>query len=266
MKYKTFRALMILAGAVVASGACVGGYVFCSSLPKSEPSAGRGDARSKAGGDTVARPTGSGWDARVAGLMGQPAAGDKKKDALGPSGPKVNLYADEGATTWNRAKVDLDRDEKWDEKWTLKDGVIERQVAPNDDEQYTTTMIWSGGAWTSPGAANAATAATAAKGGDGEKGAAVGGWEARVLEVLKQPAVGDKTKDALGSGGPKVNVYADGGASSWNRAKVDLDRDEKWDEKWTVKDGTVERQIAPNDDEKYTRLLVLRGGAWVEKK
>jgi len=253
MKYKTFQALMFVLGGAVVLGTCTGGYVLCSKQSKPEPAAARAEPTERPHVDT-ATATPSSWDATVASMMGKPAEGDKKKDALGSRGPKVNLYAEDGSKVWNRAKVDLDRDEKWDEKWTLKDGVIERQIAPGDDEQYTKSMSWRNGKWESPGEEPAAAS-----------GAVAAGWEGRLLEMLKQPATGDKGKDALGAGGPKVNLYADGGASSWNRAKVDLDRDEKWDEKWTVKDNTVERQIAPNDDEVYTKRLVLRDGVWAEK-
>lgn len=76
--------------------------------------------------------------------LGQKATGDKLKDAV-PGAVKVNVY-DEGGV-WGRAKVDLDRDEKWDEKWTLKGGTIEKQVAPADDEQYAERFAWDGSAW-----------------------------------------------------------------------------------------------------------------------
>jgi hypothetical protein len=54
-----------------------------------------------------------------------------------------------------------------------------------------------------------------------------------------------------------------------NRLKVDLDRDEKWDEKWTfASDGGtdgVKRQVAPNDDEAYTEEYRLDGERWRRK-
>lgn len=79
------------------------------------------------------------------GLLGTPAADEKLKDAI-PGPIKVNVYRE--GDLWARAKVDLDRDDKWDEKWTIAEGgAIERQVAPADDEVYTETYRLADGTW-----------------------------------------------------------------------------------------------------------------------
>ena len=62
----------------------------------------------------------------------------------------------------------------------------------------------------------------------------------------------------------QVNVYQDAGNSTANRVKIDLDRDDKWDEKIDFKPEGVIRQVAPNDDEKYTETYHLVDGAWVK--
>lgn len=55
---------------------------------------------------------------------------------------------DKGSTTWNRLKIDLDRDKKWDESWDLKPGKpIKRRIAPADDENYTVTYDLQGETW-----------------------------------------------------------------------------------------------------------------------
>ena len=79
-------------------------------------------------------PAGNSYEAYLLRLLGQATSQDKIKDGLGRSDPKVNVYAERGR--WARAKVDLDRDEKWDEKWWLKNNEILRATAPADDEQY----------------------------------------------------------------------------------------------------------------------------------
>jgi hypothetical protein len=87
-------------------------------------------------------------DLVVSGYVGKPLGSDKLKDVTSGQAFKVNVYQDGGSTTANRAKVDLDRDDKWDEKWTFQsDGTIQRQTAPNDDEQYTVKEVWQNGAW-----------------------------------------------------------------------------------------------------------------------
>ena len=81
--------------------------------------------------------------------LGTSAQGDKLKDAVGVTGPKVNLYAEAGV--WTRAKVDLDRDEKWDERWRFHEGgSVERETSPLDDERYDERLVFKGGAWTKP--------------------------------------------------------------------------------------------------------------------
>lgn len=53
---------------------------------------------------------------------------------------KIDMRCDKtkGFTTWNRLKIDLDGDKKYDEKWNFRDdGTVARFVAPDDDENYT---------------------------------------------------------------------------------------------------------------------------------
>ncbi|NOY26391.1 MAG: hypothetical protein GXP62_11010 [Oligoflexia bacterium] len=88
-------------------------------------------------------------DADVMRWVGKDLGTKKKKDVTSGKPWKVNVYQDAGKSSANRAKVDLDRDNNWDEKWTFDDnGGVSRKVAPLDDEQYTQTWIWTGDAWT----------------------------------------------------------------------------------------------------------------------
>ena len=85
-----------------------------------------------------------------------------------------------------------------------------------------------------------------------------------VLALVKGRAPEEKVKDATKGQPFKVNLYSDDNAS-WSRAKVDLDRDDKWDESWTFKGGTTEKKVAPQDDEAYGAPVVLRGETWSAK-
>ena len=90
-----------------------------------------------------------------------------------------------------------------------------------------------------------------------------------VMDFLaRQPAAtGDKVKDAFPRESFKVNIYRDGGGPNWTRLKIDTDRDEKDDEKWTLSEGQPDRrQVSTRDDERYDREYRWRGGQWVEKK
>jgi hypothetical protein len=85
-----------------------------------------------------------------------------------------------------------------------------------------------------------------------------------LLDTLGRTATGDKLNDAV-PGPIKVNVYAEHGV--WSRAKVDFDRDDKDDEKWSFKPGGVlQREVAPAHDEHFTEVYVRSGDAWIAKK
>jgi len=94
-------------------------------------------------------------------------------------------------------------------------------------------------------------------------------FDREILESIHRPFPGDKVKDAMPGRPFKVNLYKEPGDEFATRLKIDLDRDEKWDEKWSfsTKNGqqVVKRQVAPNDDENYTVEYRLRGEAWVQK-
>lgn len=106
------------------------------------PSQGPDPAHATAGGPSE-RPV----DVAVMGWRGKDLGSDKKKDVTKGKPFKVNVYQDAGKSTMNRAKLDLDRDDKFDEKWTFDGDDISRQVAPADDENYTESYVWDGEAW-----------------------------------------------------------------------------------------------------------------------
>jgi hypothetical protein len=87
-----------------------------------------------------------------------------------------------------------------------------------------------------------------------------------ILDRVAQGISGEKEKDVTAGKPYKVSLFKDAGQARVNRAKIDLDRDEKWDEKWTFEGEEVKRQVAPDDDEVYKLELRLRAGAWVPKK
>ena len=94
-----------------------------------------------------------------------------------------------------------------------------------------------------------------------------------VLKMQKEPL--DKgTPDAKGpkwrvkNGGVVIELRCDKdkGYTTWNRAKVDANNNKQFDETWAFKkDGTVERRVAPGDDQNYTQTFVLDGDKWVAK-
>jgi hypothetical protein len=97
-----------------------------------------------AASDLPARP----YDAEVLAWRTRSISGDKQKDVARGAAYKINVYQDSGSKTVNRAKVDANRNDKWDDKFTFEGEKITLQRAPADDEKYTETYHWNGSGWT----------------------------------------------------------------------------------------------------------------------
>lgn len=292
MKYRSFRKLVIIGVLVVGGGLMVLGSRSCSEQPGEQPLAAVAEPREPLAqqADEIPTPatnhTPGGlreMDLEIMVRVAQGMTQEKIKDLFEGAAYKVNLYQEPGSTRVARLKVDLDRDGKWDEKWTLTPEV-RRAVSPGDDgAAYTAEYELQGERWIRAG--GSAVEETAPGAGTRPKAAAVDtapapgpaavGPEGRqplreldtlILQRVAQGIGGKKEKDAFRDSSAKVNLYQDQGQASVNRAKVDLDRDDKWDEKWTLSGDKVKRQVAPGDDGDFAVEYRLRAGAWVLKK
>lgn len=187
---------------------------------------------------------------------------DKIKDAAKGKAWKINVYADDGQR-FNRLKIDLDRDEQDDETWTIfADGHIERKVSSKDNGSFDGAFRLEMSGWVdmqAPAAATAAPAATTTTTAGGLRPV-----DRDMLALVGSLTPTGKVKDATKGKPYKINLYSDDG-QRFNRAKVDLDRDDKWDESWTWKGSDIERQVAPADDERYSEVWLLSGEAWKKK-
>ena len=168
MRYKTFKTLAIV-GVVGAGGAGLyglsrsGGDSASTPIPHTTvPAPPLVTAAPPAGDTAPAMPLAVGeaaesldalrpMDREILARVAEGISGDKVKDAFRGRPFKVNLYQDAGQSRVNRLKIDLDRDEKWDEKWTFTSeggrDAVKRQVAPNDDEAYTVEFRLDGENW-----------------------------------------------------------------------------------------------------------------------
>ncbi len=284
MKYKTFRALVLTGVAVAGIGGIVlaarhcGGSSEPQPRPEPEPVATTTPSDPSTSHATTPPPSTSTGELRevdreVLTAVGRAISNGKQKDAFSNRPYKVNLYQDAGHSTPNRVKVDLDRDNQWDEKWSLDDGgTWKRQVAPADDEQYTAEYRLSAdhGRWQTKDEAATPTVAEHPAPVDPSSTDALRPVDTSLLELAARPLGSSKKKDAFSGEAYKVNVYQDAGHTTPNRAKLDLDRDGKWDEKWDFGGSpsalTVKRHVAPADDEQYTDEYRLDNGHWVVKK
>jgi hypothetical protein len=223
-----------------------------------------------ASNEMAARP----YDAEVIAWSKKPISGDKVKDASKGKPYKINLYKDAGKPTVNRAKVDANRNDKFDDKYTFEEGKITLQVAPADDEKYTKTYHWTGTAWAPEGAmpTPASDPGTAAKPAKPEPPAKdlkadlhARTWDAEVIAWKDKTIAGDKEKDVSKGKAYKINVYKDAGKTNVNRVKVDINRNDKFDDKYTFEPGKITLQRAPADDEQYTETYHWNGNGWTKQ-
>ena len=102
-----------------------------------------------------------------------------------------------------------------------------------------------------------------------QRGEGLRDMDTALLALAKKPLAGGKGKDVFSGKPYKINIYQDADNVRPNRAKIDLDRDDKWDEKWDFEgpasDLKVKRHVAPADDEQYTVEYRLVAGSWVKK-
>lgn len=90
-------------------------------------------------------------------------------------------------------------------------------------------------------------------------------FDEEIIRLFEQAPSSDKVKDATPNRPYKVNLYAEGG--KYVRAKVDLNRNDKWDEKWSFDEKGGERiykrQVSPTDDDQnYPDKFKLRNKMW----
>jgi len=109
-------------------------------MPPPPPTPATGSASS----DLAARP----YDADVLVWRTKTAPKGKIKDAEPHAAFKLDLYQDHGKSTIDRAKVDANRNGKWDDKYTFDGDTITLEHSPGDDEHYTQKYHWNGSGWT----------------------------------------------------------------------------------------------------------------------
>jgi hypothetical protein len=318
MKYKTFVRLRLGVPVTLAAGG-VAGVVATNSAADSKPTPQPIKSAAPAPKKTDTQPTAQAGTQKGVALTGKRATpselSDVDKEVIRlrdrPLSTGINdgtatkfrskngavvieLRADtaKGSTTWNRAKVDLDGDKQFDEKWDFDGPAVTRKVSPSDDgvtysEVYKLqnkqwVLAATGGATPTPTtvvsaqstvagsvttiASSAATTAVATAG----TGRSI---DATVFALLKSPLSngvddGGSLKYRVKNNPAVIELRSDTakGFKTWNRVKLDLDGDKNVDEKWTIDaSGVIERQVSPADDNTYTEKYKLTANQWVKE-
>lgn len=143
---------------------------------------------------------------------------------------------------------------------------VVRSNANKAAEQAAPALVNEGMPAPPPPGRDPTTTATSAEG-------SLSDVDREVLKLQKEP-LDRGTPDAKGpkwrvkKGGVVIELRCDQdkGYTTWNRAKIDANNNKQFDETWAFKkDGTVERKVAPGDDQNYTQTFVLSGETWVPK-
>ncbi len=147
MKFKTFLALVV-AGGLMVSALVIGACVWLVKTRRLQDAAAvPPDAPTMPvipAADNALRPA----DRDLLEALRRPATTSRIKDAFPGRPHKISLYCDTPGQGWNRAKIDLNRNNKWDEKITIVNGEpVKRVVASQDDENYDLEYRWLGGRW-----------------------------------------------------------------------------------------------------------------------
>ena len=167
--------------------------------------------------------------------LGKADKSGKAKDILGPTSRwKLNLYDDDLDGQYDRGKLDKNRDDIDDEKWTFKKGRWEKDGG---------RAIWLEGIWLID--LNESTSQTASQSKTSSKPPVspdLKRYRAAMQIATAKSDRSGKGKDVLGPRSPwKLNLYDDDKDGQWDRAKLDTNRDEKDDEKWNYKKGRWEK-------------------------
>ncbi|MFO0618318.1 MAG: hypothetical protein U0414_37335 [Polyangiaceae bacterium] len=160
MRYSTFRALMIAGGVLCVGAGVAGAAISLGTQPAPAVAAATESAKPTPPPPkeaTILRSPTATTSAEVAALrpmdkalldkLHEPLRADSQKDAFPQQAYRVNVYQEAGHTTPNRLDVDLNRNEKWDERWTVDGAAIKREVAPSDDEHFTKEYVLENGSW-----------------------------------------------------------------------------------------------------------------------
>lgn len=76
--------------------------------------------------------------------VGRDLGASKRRDVTRGRPYRVDVYQDDGKLEATEARVDLDRDERWDERWFFEGAKVRRERSPKDDETYTVFEVWDG--------------------------------------------------------------------------------------------------------------------------
>ena len=239
-------------------------YATCSSgdygPSQSNSNASATAAAANKSASTTASPVTQKLSSEVQGLYDQAmriakgkATRKKSEDALGGKARwKVNLYDDDGDGAWDHAKLDRDRNGTWDEMWTRKKGQWSKDKG---------RWVWALDAWIKPGSAGKGVRKTMpqtrGKGAWAPDAAAPGRRSyVRAMHLANSRAIGRKNQDALGNTSNwKLDLHDADGDGIYERARLDYERDGKWDEIWNRKKGRWEKSGG---------ALVWSGKAWIK--
>jgi hypothetical protein len=180
---------------------------------------------------------------------------DKKKvaKAFSRAAPKVTVDA-RAADQPARVVIDLDGDGRSDEEWRVEPGGQAVRTARARNEVRDDVFHLEGEQWKLvAGTGKSATQEVVPP-------APLRPFDKVILAKAGKPD--DEVADATPGKPYRVQLSKEMGSKRLNRAKVDLDRDGKWDETWWMESSIVRRNVSPRDDGNYPDRYRLVNGKW----
>lgn len=211
------------------------------------------------------------FDARLLGWKGQEARSGARQERIADG--VVTAIQEDGYDTIGRLEVDLDDDRGIDEVWVFQPNQVVRHVASRDDGQFDRAWLWTGAGWVRaqrPGELVVTPAPS------------LSGWvrglfappppppllRAVDLDVLawRGRDLGGARTVEIARGKPwRILLVQEEGGAAITRARVDLDRDEWFDERITFRGDTVIREVSTADDGRYDQAWRWVGSGWAPR-
>jgi len=184
----------------------------------------------------------------------------RENDAMPDSPAKVTLQKENSpdGPRVRRMTIDLDRDGRIDEIWMFTGfDKVQRHVKMHE-EHYTDLYDLDGDKWKLVQGFGATALMEPTDSTDNV-------FDLRPVDQDVLPLVGTKVsgkqEDALPGKAYRVNLYSMNRSQRVDRIDIDIDRDNKVDERWNVR-GQIRRETNPGDDGKFTEVYVLQKDKW----
>jgi hypothetical protein len=170
-----------------------------------------------------------------------------------------------GKTEVRRVYIDLNRDGKNDEEWIVHGTEVTRTASPLPGAGGRVDHYkLEGDGWTLTEGTGLTAMQEPVAPTPPPPPIDLRDLDRQILGVVAAPAnIQGRVARDITSGKPmRVQVFKNYNQTAVERVQIDFDRDDQWDEKWSVRGQEVSRAVSPKDDGKYSERYALKNGKW----